>query len=126
MSMTHEPTPSQPDRQDKPTIFCKACNYPLNWVAEPRCPECGKPFDLSDPDSFVEPRLHTVEVYRCGILATAEKVCEVLEAQGIEAALEIVPPSADLTFRAEDGTYQYAVLIRPDDQSRMEGIRLEG
>ncbi len=32
---------------------CAGCAYPLSSLPENRCPECGKPFDPSDPTTFV-------------------------------------------------------------------------
>jgi hypothetical protein len=29
-------------------MYCKHCLYDLRYVSEPRCPECGKPFDPAD------------------------------------------------------------------------------
>lgn len=34
--------------------FCLKCGYSLRGVTE-RCPECGTPFDLSEPRSFYDP-----------------------------------------------------------------------
>lgn len=31
---------------------CKACDYPLTNLAEHRCPECGRAFDLANPKTF--------------------------------------------------------------------------
>jgi hypothetical protein len=32
--------------------LCLGCNYALRGLPEPRCPECGREFDLDDPKSF--------------------------------------------------------------------------
>src|SRR3954449_9011238 len=32
--------------------LCIGCNYPLRGLTEPRCPECGRPFDLVDRETF--------------------------------------------------------------------------
>ena len=29
----------------EPTMWCHACEYPLDGLSEQRCPECGRPFD---------------------------------------------------------------------------------
>ena len=34
--------------QTTPT-FCLACGYPLSYLPENRCPECGRPFNPTDP-----------------------------------------------------------------------------
>jgi hypothetical protein len=36
----------------EPTRFCLHCGYPVDHLAAASCPECGRPFDLSDPASF--------------------------------------------------------------------------
>ena len=38
----------------QPRMFCLECGYPLDGLPEPRCPECGTPFDPDDPDGFRE------------------------------------------------------------------------
>ena len=41
-------------------MFCLGCSYNLRGLPEPRCPECGRPFDPGDSrtfrDSVVVPR----------------------------------------------------------------------
>ena len=32
--------------------FCPRCHYNLRGLAEPRCPECGRGFDPSDPRTY--------------------------------------------------------------------------
>lgn len=34
---------------------CLDCGYPLRGLNEMRCPECGRPFDPADPESFEGP-----------------------------------------------------------------------
>src|SRR5947209_7206968 len=34
------------------TPMCLGCGYTLLGLPEPRCPECGRPFDLSDPRTY--------------------------------------------------------------------------
>src|SRR5262249_27654189 len=36
-----------------PLHFCLSCHYPLDGLASSRCPECGTPFDLKDPHTFL-------------------------------------------------------------------------
>ncbi len=33
-------------------MFCLKCRYPLKELPDPRCPECGRPFDPLDPSTF--------------------------------------------------------------------------
>jgi len=37
------------------TARCLNCRYLLRGLPEPRCPECGHPFDPNDPDSYYDP-----------------------------------------------------------------------
>jgi hypothetical protein len=39
-------------KPSKPTIFCLECSYPLDGLKHPRCPECGKPFTFSNPNTY--------------------------------------------------------------------------
>jgi hypothetical protein len=32
--------------------LCLECNYPLEHLSSQRCPECGRPFDPSDPSTM--------------------------------------------------------------------------
>jgi hypothetical protein len=34
------------------TKYCSRCSYPLDYLPENRCPECGQAFDPEDPESF--------------------------------------------------------------------------
>ena len=35
-------------------MYCRGCEYDLSQVADARvCPECGCPFDVGDPSSFL-------------------------------------------------------------------------
>ena len=53
---------SAPENEDVPTrnepfclppgARCLRCDYLLRGVSEPRCPECGQPFNPSDPDTI--------------------------------------------------------------------------
>jgi hypothetical protein len=55
--MTVDPRPSAavPADQD---AFCIHCQYNLRGVAEPRCPECGKPFDPAALATSLIPWVH--------------------------------------------------------------------
>ena len=33
-------------------MYCLGCGYDLRGLPEPRCPECGRPFDPGDPPTF--------------------------------------------------------------------------
>jgi hypothetical protein len=37
------------------STLCLDCGYVLDHLAEPRCPECGRPFDPRDPSTFTTP-----------------------------------------------------------------------
>ena len=34
---------------------CRECGYLLRGLPEPRCPECGRPFDPHDPTTYRDP-----------------------------------------------------------------------
>ena len=36
----------------KPTMYCQKCWYVLDGLTEPRCPECGRPFDPARRRSY--------------------------------------------------------------------------
>ncbi len=38
-----------------PDARCYKCNYLLHGLTEPRCPECGLPFDPTDPLTYLDP-----------------------------------------------------------------------
>jgi hypothetical protein len=40
------------ETQSGPNRYCLACSYPLDWLPESRCPECGRPFDPENPETF--------------------------------------------------------------------------
>jgi hypothetical protein len=44
--------PPRPDPSPARSIYCLGCLYPLGGLPEPRCPECGRPFDPDDPKTF--------------------------------------------------------------------------
>lgn len=36
-----------------PSIWCKSCGYVLDHLPEPRCPECGRAFNLADSCTYL-------------------------------------------------------------------------
>jgi len=42
---------------DDTTARCLGCGYSLRGLTEPRCPECGRPFDPADPTTFWRDRV---------------------------------------------------------------------
>lgn len=40
-------------RKTEPDKFCLTCGYALHGLSEPRCPECGQPYDPKDTRTFV-------------------------------------------------------------------------
>ena len=34
-------------------MLCRKCHYPLDGLADNRCPECGREFDPCEPKSFL-------------------------------------------------------------------------
>lgn len=49
--MSPMPTPPPPTQ---PTKFCRQCLYPLDGLAENRCPECGGAFDSENPSTYLK------------------------------------------------------------------------
>ena len=47
-----------PTEPPQVTIVCRKCSYPLEHLTTSRCPECGRPFDLTRPRTYrrVRPR----------------------------------------------------------------------
>ena len=39
--------------REEPLKRCLRCKYILDWLPEPRCPECGRLFDPRDPSTFL-------------------------------------------------------------------------
>jgi hypothetical protein len=46
------------------TARCLNCRYLLRGLPEPRCPECGQPFDPGDPDTYYDPARPKRSVFR--------------------------------------------------------------
>jgi len=45
----------------KRSARCVGCDYPLYRLSGPKCPECGRPFDPTDPTSFRDDRLGQIK-----------------------------------------------------------------
>lgn len=43
---------SKPVEHGGPVCHCIGCDYILNGITSPACPECGRPFDANDPASM--------------------------------------------------------------------------
>jgi len=66
-------------------MFCLRCEYTLNGLTEPVCPECGRPFAWDDPRSFarrpgVRVRRRQWVVVRAGAVAAWVIVAALLQA----------------------------------------------
>lgn len=48
----HEADAETIDTQEADAPRCLDCAYCLFGLADSRCPECGRPFDLTDPSTF--------------------------------------------------------------------------
>ena len=45
-------------------MYCRGCDYDLRGLPEPRCPECGRPFDPASPKTFrLRPRRQRLRRY---------------------------------------------------------------
>jgi hypothetical protein len=71
----------------QPRMFCLGCGYPLDGLPEPRCPECGTPFDPNDPDSFREDVGALQPLYRAANSSEAHALRDRLREEGILAAV---------------------------------------
>ena len=38
---------------DRPPKYCRQCGYELHGLDQPRCSECGRPFDPHDPRAYL-------------------------------------------------------------------------
>ena len=48
---------------------CRNCYYVLENLPEPRCPECGRPFDFNNPDSYtIKPPLVRWRLWMPGLM----------------------------------------------------------
>ncbi len=48
---------------------CLGCRYDLSGLTEPRCPECGRAFDRSDPSTFAPAAARRASAHRMVWLA---------------------------------------------------------
>jgi predicted amidophosphoribosyltransferase len=71
----------------EPRMFCLGCEYPLDGLRDPRCPECGREFDPDDPMSFSRHLEQSEVVYRARDALDAHFYRGILEAQGIPAVV---------------------------------------
>ena len=71
----------------QPRMFCLECGYPLDGLPEPRCPECGTPFDPDDPDGFREDVGALQGLYRASNSAEAHALRDRLADEKIPAAI---------------------------------------
>ena len=56
-AMGEQPTTSPSDRPSsqitaEPPRYCRRCNYNLHGLTAPRCPECGREFDPTNPKTY--------------------------------------------------------------------------
>jgi hypothetical protein len=57
-------------------MWCKTCGYVLDGLAEPRCPECSRPFIRGDDSTYIlGPRLYVsrlaVAAFSLGVVSVA-------------------------------------------------------
>ena len=54
-------------------MLCRKCGYPLRALVSPVCPECGRPFDPTDPTTFARRQspLFTIGIIAVTLLAIA-------------------------------------------------------
>jgi hypothetical protein len=86
--------PEKPNDGLRTAPQCLRCEYPLLGLTDNRCPECGQPFDLSDPATFRSPPLP---------VPPARTVQEVLVLLGVSTALALM--------RHDEGELFYELII---------------
>ena len=92
--------PGKRDGEHAPRVFCSACDYPLAFLTEHRCPECGQTFDPSDPESYFEID-DWVAVGLFGDGGETVRAQKALSAASIDSMLEFMPESQNLGFYRE-------------------------
>ena len=71
----------------EPTMFCLACNYPLDGLTGRYCPECGQPFDPDDASTFQRGLPSPTKLYAAGTAMEAQLLVAALEDHGIRAVV---------------------------------------
>lgn len=114
--MSVETTVSMPDY-----ARCLGCDYPLRGLSEPRCPECGRPFDPADPATVNLGR----RIGRVGrfLLKPIGRPTALLAALATAAAaFSTGRPDAlssasfiDVSYFARPGAWRDGTLIRTED-----------
>jgi len=60
-------------------MYCRGCRYALDGLAQPRCPECGRPFDPSDPCTWQATRRRKLTARQWTVIAGTAMGLFVLE-----------------------------------------------
>lgn len=85
--------------KDLPSIACMHCGYALEGISSSRCPECGAPFDRSDPSTFR--RLLPDPVRLCG---TSVEGAQRLRAELADHGIDVVIEESIGVFQPGDAT----------------------
>jgi len=89
----------QAETTDTPaTWYCLGCGYIIDHLPEKRCPECGREFDLSDPETYwIRPTNARRDVVRCGLKAA---LAFIAASGAIAAEILIETQLPELSFAA--------------------------
>ena len=80
------------DRPTTVSMRCLGCGHALVGIRSRECPECGHPFDPSDPDSYTRSLEEPTRLLIAGSLTEAEIIVGLLEMRGVPVALEYNAP----------------------------------
>lgn len=120
-----------------PAMYCRECGYQLTGLSEPRCPECGRPFEPADPASFLtHPKgwirrrwLRRVTLAAAGllVLAGADLLCLYIPWQREQAiATRVKQQGGAVEFRRARSSW-VQVLIGPQFlYQRIDRISVSG
>jgi hypothetical protein len=100
--------------QSGPNRYCLGCAYPLDWLPETRCPECGRLFDPENPGTFArsprKPWLSAFLSTRRGRIAAALAVLAVVFIV-VEAKIEVGYRLESCTQCGAGSTVRHLVLF---------------
>jgi predicted RNA-binding Zn-ribbon protein involved in translation (DUF1610 family) len=72
----------------KPSMYCWDCGHALDGLEGTDCPECGRPFDPADFESFKRGLVDAAQLQLCESIAEAYLLRSMLERAGIPAMVE--------------------------------------
>jgi predicted amidophosphoribosyltransferase len=70
------------------TMRCVACGHALDGIRSLECPECGRPFDPRDPDTYTRSLEKPTRLLTAASVEEAESIADILEGGGLPVAIE--------------------------------------